>query len=109
MIGQGAINNPWIFNQSKSLMKKGYYDEPSIEERIDTCISHLTLCCELKGEHYGTMEFRKHYSGYLRELPGISKFRMELMSFLEIEPILEKLHRFKEACLTGTEYTAHVK
>ena len=109
MIGQGAINNPWIFNQSKSLMKKGYYDEPSIEERIDTCISHLTLCCELKGEHYGTMEFRKHYSGYLRELPGISKFRMELMSFLEIEPILERLHRFKEACLTGTEYTAHVK
>ena len=109
MIGQGAINNPWIFSQSKSLINNGHYNEPSIEERIDTCISHLKLCCELKGEHYGTMEFRKHYSGYLRDLPGISKFRMELMAFLELEPILEKLFRFKESCLSGSEYTVQQK
>ncbi len=98
MIGQGAINNPWIFRQAKSLMKNGVYNEPDIEERINVCMEHLKLCCELKGEKYGTMEFRKHYSGYLRDLPGISKFRMELMSFLEMYPILEKLEQYKETC-----------
>lgn len=99
MIGQGAINNPWIFRQAKQLMKNGIYSEPDIEERINVCMEHLKLSCELKGEKYGTMEFRKHYSGYLRDLPGISKFRMELMAFLELKPILEKLEHFKETCI----------
>jgi tRNA-dihydrouridine synthase B len=98
MIGQGAINNPWIFKQAKSLITAGNYTEPDIEERINVCTEHLKLSCELKGEKYGTMEFRKHYSGYLRDLPGIAKFRMELMSFLELKPILEKLEQYKETC-----------
>jgi tRNA-dihydrouridine synthase B len=100
MIGQGAINNPWIFNQAKSLIENGGYTEPSIEERINVCMEHLKLCCELKGERYGTVEFRKHYSGYLRNLTGVSKFRMELMSFLELNPILEKLEIYKSSFST---------
>jgi len=98
MIGQGAISNPWIFNQSKSLIKTGSYSEPGIEEKIDICMEHLKLSCGLKGEKYGTLEFRKHYSGYLRDLPGIAKFRLELMAFNELEPILEKLTLYKEIC-----------
>jgi tRNA-dihydrouridine synthase B len=103
MIGQGAISNPWIFNQSKSLIKSGSYSEPSIEERIDVCIEHLKLSCALKGEKFGSMEFRKHYSGYLRDLPGISKFRLELMTYLELEPIVNKLLKFKEVCKLALE------
>jgi tRNA-dihydrouridine synthase B len=95
MIGQAAITNPWIFRQAKSLIMHGHYDEPSIEEKIDTCITHLKLCCELKGEKYGTLEFRKFYSGYFRNLPNITKFRMELMSLTKLEPIVEKLEEFK--------------
>lgn len=96
MIGQGAISNPWIFRQSKSLLCKGYYDEPSIEEKINACITHLKLSCEIKGEKRGSLEFRKYYSGYLRSLPDISKFRMELMSYTELNPILDKLNSLKE-------------
>jgi tRNA-dihydrouridine synthase B len=103
MIGQGAINNPWIFNQAKSLIKDGSYIEPAISEKIDVCMEHLKLCCELKGERYGTMEFRKHYSGYLRNLPGVSKLRMELMPYLELEPILEKLENYKTVCRNAVE------
>ena len=96
MIGQGAINNPWIFAQSKALIEKGSYSEPQLSEKIDTCMSHLKLCCELKGEKYGTLEFRKHYSGYLRNLPDISKIRMELMAMTELGPIIERLTALKE-------------
>ncbi len=99
MIGQGAISNPWIFKQAKTLIETGSYSEPGIEERIDICMEHLKLSCALKGEKYGTLEFRKHYSGYLRELPGIARFRMELMTFLELEPILEKLRKYKKTCI----------
>lgn len=96
MLGQSAIFNPWIFRQSKFFMENGYHEpEPSLEERINICIDHLKLACDLKGEKYGTMEFRKHYSGYLRNLRDVSKFRLELMQFDDYKPIEEKLLKFK--------------
>lgn len=96
MIGQAAISNPWIFRQSKFFLQNGYYEEePSIEERIDVCKEHLRLACELKGESLGVREFRKHYSGYLRNLPDISRFRLELMQFNDFKSVEAKLDEFK--------------
>lgn len=97
MIGQGAIVNPWIFRQTKFYLDNNYHmDEPSVEERIDVCIEHLRLACELKGEALGVREFRKHYSGYLRDLRDVSKFRLELMQFNDYKSVENKLIKFKE-------------
>ena len=97
MIGQGAVNNPWIFKQAKHYLKYGTLEpEPNIEERIDVCIEHLKLACKLKGEKLGVREFRKHYSGYLKNLRYINNLRLELMEFDELKPIEEKLLNFKE-------------
>jgi len=95
MIGQGAIQNPWIFRQSKELLEKGSYSEPEVPEIINTCIEHLMLNCETKGEKKGILEFRKHYSGYLKNLPNISKIRQKLMGFIELNSIVEKLENIK--------------
>lgn len=96
MIGQAAIQNPWIFRQIKQLLSTGTYEtEPHVSERIEVCIEHLRLAVELKGEKYGVLEFRKHYSGYLRDIKDVAKFRLELMQFTEMEPIVEKLNLFK--------------
>jgi tRNA-dihydrouridine synthase B len=94
MIGQGAIHNPWIFKQSKSLISNGSYDEPSVDDKIETCINHLKLCSEVKGEKRGTMEFRKFYSGYLRGLPNISRVKMELMALNETDAIEKRLRDY---------------
>jgi len=97
MIGQAAISNPWIFRQSKYFLEKGVHEEePQVSERVDVCIEHLRLSVERKGEIYGVKEFRKHYSGYLRGLRDVSKFRLELMQFNDFEPLAERLRRFKE-------------
>jgi tRNA-dihydrouridine synthase B len=98
MIGQAALNNPWIFQQYKQYKKEGKFNEAvPISERIEICKQHLKLAVELKGERLGVIEFRKHYSGYLRDLKNISKFRLELMQYVEIEPILKKLNNFAES------------
>jgi tRNA-dihydrouridine synthase B len=99
MIGQGAIHNPWIFKQAKSYMQNGSYEEPSVEEKIDTCITQLKLNAASKGEPRGIIEFRKFYSGYLRNLPNISKYRMELMSVNTLSVVVEKLEEIKERYL----------
>ncbi len=96
MIGQAAITNPWIFRQTKYFLEHGTHEEePPLTEKIDYCIEHLEKSVELKGEKYGVMEFRKHYSGYFRNIKDVSKFRLELMQFSELAPIKEKLLNFK--------------
>jgi tRNA-dihydrouridine synthase B len=96
MIGQGAIHNPWIFKQSKEFMAGGSYSEPTVEEKINLCIQHLKLNVESKGEQRGIIEFRKFYSGYLKNLPDISKYRMALMSIATVNEIVDKLEEVKQ-------------
>jgi tRNA-dihydrouridine synthase B len=97
MIGRGAINNPWIFRQAKHFMATGeLLPEPALEERVALLKKHLHLAVEHKGERTGVIELRKHYAGFLRGLPHVSKIRTELMQFTEAEPILQHLTAFLE-------------
>ncbi len=97
MIGQGAITNPWIFRQAKQYLATGtLLPEPTLRERISLALEHLTLSVGHKGERIGTIEMRKHYSGYLRGLHGAARLRMHLMQFTESAPVREALERFAE-------------
>ena len=97
MIGRGAVLNPWIFQQAKHYLATGeLLPEASIEERVDLLREHLRLSVEHKGERAGVIELRKHYSGFLRGLPHVSRIRMELMQFTEAAPILDHLTKFLE-------------
>jgi tRNA-dihydrouridine synthase B len=97
MIGRGAVINPWIFRQAKHYMACGdQLPEPTILERVDLLREHLRLSVEFKGERAGVIEMRKHYSGFLRGMPNVSRIRMELMQFTEAGPILDHLTKFLE-------------
>jgi tRNA-dihydrouridine synthase B len=51
MIARGAIGNPWIFSEAKDLLTKGYITDSITEEkRIKTCLRHLKLAIEVKGD-----------------------------------------------------------
>jgi tRNA-dihydrouridine synthase B len=102
MIGRGAINNPWIFRQTKHFLSTGSLEpDVTVEERVELLKEHLRLAVEYKGERVGVIELRKHYAGFLRGLPHVSKIRMELMQFTEAAPILEHLTRFLELYSPG--------
>jgi tRNA-dihydrouridine synthase B len=103
MIGRGAVANPWIFGHIKHFLATGeLLPDPTIEERVGLLREHLKLSVAYKGERAGVIELRKHYSGFLRGLPHVSKIRMELMQFTEAEPILEHLTRFLEFYSPGS-------
>ena len=98
MIGRGAIHNPWIFRDIKTLMKTGAVPPPpDINERIDILKQHYLYNIEYKGERVGVIEMRKHLSGYLKGLPHIAKFRLSLMQYEKIEPVFERLDALKNA------------
>ncbi len=92
MIGRGAIQNPWIFRQARQFLQTGEEPElPSLEERIRILKMHYLYTVEYRGERRGVLEMRKFLSGYLRGIPHIAKFRLELMKYNQVEPIFEKL------------------
>ena len=96
MIARGAINNPFIFKEIKYLMETGtLLPPPSLPERVSLLIEHLKYSVEFKGERRACLEIRKHYSGYLRDAPNISKLRMKLMEFTEAPPIIDTLLQYQ--------------
>lgn len=102
MIARGAVNNPWIFREIRSFLRTGVVlPPPGPEERIDLLLRHLDLSVQHKGERRGVVEFRKHYGGYLRNLPGIARVRHELMQFTEHQPLAEYIGRLRERLLNS--------
>lgn len=81
MIGRAAIGYPWIFREIKHYLATGEkLPAPDISERVDVCRSHLAKSVAWKGEVLGVLEMRRHYTNYLKGLPGIKEFRGRLVS-----------------------------
>jgi tRNA-dihydrouridine synthase B len=96
MIGRGAIANPWIFRQSKYyLEKKKFLKEPTLRARVNLCIKHLRSAIKFKGAR-AVYPFRKHYMGYLKGLPNVSKLRQDLMQLVDIDKIIQRLERYAD-------------
>lgn len=105
MVARAAIRNPWIFTEIKHYLATGeLLPSPPLKERVAVLTDHLRSSVAFKGEKYGVLEFRKHYSGYLRNAPGISHLRMELMQETELNPIIDRLHRYLETISDQPEF-----
>jgi nifR3 family TIM-barrel protein len=88
MIGRAAIGYPWIFNEIKHFLKTGeHLPSPSIEDRVAVCKKHLHKSFEWKGSKVGIFEMRRHYTNYLKGLPGIKDYRLKLVTLETVEEI----------------------
>jgi nifR3 family TIM-barrel protein len=88
MIGRAAIGYPWIFDEIKHFLKTGeMLPPPSIEDRIEVCKKHLHKSFEWKGPIVGIFEMRRHYTNYLKGLPGIKDYRLQLVTLKTVEEI----------------------
>lgn len=93
MIGRAAIGYPWIFREIKHFFKTGkHLDGPTMDERVDVCLTHLQKSVEWKGQKTGIFEMRRHYSNYFKGVPNFKEYRMKLVSLDNIGDIEEVLN-----------------
>ena len=95
MIGRAAIGYPWIFREIKHYIATGeIMPSPTLIERVEVCKKHLQRSVEWKGPKVGIFEMRRHYTNYLKGLPGIKEYRARLVTLmdpLEIEAVLDEV------------------
>ena len=95
MIGRGACNKPWIFEE----IRRAFYNtgEPltlTLEEKMQVMKKHITLLCEYKGEGSGMTQSRKHVAWYLKGFPnGATLRRMsnELRTLKDLDNLIDKI------------------
>jgi tRNA-dihydrouridine synthase B len=95
MIGRAAIGYPWIFNEIKHFVQTGtHLASPSVEDRVAVCKKHLYKSFEWKGPKVGIFEMRRHYTNYLKGMPGIKDYRLKLVTLdtvAEIDAVLDEI------------------
>ena len=92
MIGRAAIGYPWIFNEIKHFVKTGeHLPSPTVEDRVEVCKKHLHRSFEWKGPKVGIFEMRRHYTNYLKGLPGIKEYRLRLVTLESVDEIVAVL------------------
>ncbi len=97
MIGRAAIGYPWIFREIKHYLKtQTVLPSPTLQERLEVCRTHLKKSVEWKGPMTGIFEMRRHYTNYLKGLPGIKDFRLRLVTLSTAEAINEVLDEISE-------------
>jgi len=97
MIGRAAIGYPWIFREIKHFFKTGeYLAEPTINERVEVCKTHLDKSIAWKGNKTGIFEMRRHYANYFKGIADFKEYRMKLVSLENIDEIHTVLEEINE-------------
>lgn len=97
MIGRGAIGNPYIFEEITAGLNKEEYHKPTLKGAIETCIEHINLIREDKGEHTASAEIKKHAAMYIKGVRSAASVRDRIMKTHSTYEIEEILHEIKNA------------
>lgn len=92
LIARGALGNPWIFKQVEDYLAGRPVVEVSLAERTRVARLHA----KLHVEHYGPKSlttFRKHLANYFKGVPGVKKFRQQLVRVSTLEELDEILNQ----------------
>lgn len=84
MIGRATYGRPWIFREVKHYLLTGeVLPQPSVAERVAIAKEHLRKSLEIKGNHVGILEMRRHLTNYFKGLPDFKSTRMKLVTSLD--------------------------
>ena len=94
MIGRGAIGRPWIFRETKHLLKTGeVLMPPSVDEQIDLLAAQVKETGAWIGERGGILHSRRHLA---TSFHGLNDFKSLKIQMLKASTLAELLVVFEE-------------
>ncbi|GMO58728.1 MAG: tRNA dihydrouridine synthase DusB [Treponemataceae bacterium] len=79
MFARGALQNPFVFAETKALLQTGTYTPAEIEVRIKAAFEQLTLLIEMsQNETDACLKMRKRFCAYLKGVPGSAELRRRI-------------------------------
>ncbi len=119
MIGRAVFGNPWIFNKTISIKKKGTWKQNfflrllpnkwskkimgdsrytisdiSFSDKLRVMIEHTELFDELLGDVKNFAVMKKHYKAYATGFPGAKELRIQLMESKNKEAVRKIVDEF---------------
>ncbi|MCA1949265.1 MAG: tRNA dihydrouridine synthase DusB [Treponema sp.] len=79
MFARGAMGNPFIFAETRSLLETGTYEPVPAPQRIQTGFTQLKRLAADIGEHLACREMRKQFCAYTKGISGGAALRNELV------------------------------
>lgn len=97
MVAQGSYGKPWIFAQIRAYLTDGtVLPEPSLNEKLDIMLEHISLAIADKGEHTAMMESRRTAGWYIKGLRGAAQFRSACSSLSTYEDLKELTKKIRQ-------------
>ncbi|MEI8223686.1 MAG: tRNA-dihydrouridine synthase [bacterium] len=118
MIGRAVFGNPWIFNTSIAVAKRGNWRQGfllrllphrwskriqgdsrytvaqiPLAEKLRVMVEHSQLFCELL-PHKNFAVMKKHYKAYAHGFPGAKDLRVALMEAVDVESVKGIVEQF---------------
>lgn len=94
LIGRGALGNPWLFGQVKTLMQGEEVRLPSLEERVATALRHYDMLLKWKPQRVAVNEMRKHIGWYVSGLRGAAQLRNKINLLDDPQEVKDMLRDF---------------
>ncbi|MDR1351861.1 MAG: tRNA dihydrouridine synthase DusB [Treponema sp.] len=79
MFARGALGNPFIFREARSLLLGESCPAPAPAERVNAAFRHLGLLIPDMGEYAACREMRKQFCAYTKGVPGGARLRNALV------------------------------
>jgi len=97
MVGRGCLGNPFIFREIEGFVNRGEVVLPTPDERVETAVRHIKMLVEVKGEHIGILEARKHAAWYIKGIRGVGEARRSVYAATTLDEMTQILERLREA------------
>ncbi|MBQ9692246.1 MAG: tRNA dihydrouridine synthase DusB [Clostridia bacterium] len=89
-LAQGAMGNPFIFEECIAEFNGRAYRKPEKDEIIAMASRHVRMLCLDKGEYIGVRESRKHLGWYIKGFAGSAEAR-KMINMAEKEEELQEI------------------
>ena len=108
MIGRGAMGNPWIFRDIKSLISGNPVSKVQPQDIFRMILRHYEMMLESRPEKIAVREMRKHIGWYVKGIRGAGRFRAEINTCPDAQHSIEMIKRFCNQVLSAGDVLQEV-